>query len=103
MLRSRPTSGIAVLAILLVPTALRAGTTLERVRQSGTLRCGINRETPEYSTSDDHGARVAFDTDICRAVAVAIAGPKAKVAITSFDDDVTSMAGLRGGKVDLLP
>ena len=91
------------IALLLIPSAVHAGTTLEHIRQTGTLRCGINRETPEYSTSDDHGARVAFDADICRAVAVAIAGPKAKMAIIQYDDDVTSMAGLRGGKIDLLP
>jgi len=103
MLRSRPISGIALLAILLLPTALHAGTTLERIRQTGTLRCGINRERPEYSTSDDHGARAAFDADLCRAVAVALLGPGAKVAVTQYDDDVTSMAALGGGKVDLLP
>ncbi len=93
----------AVMSCAVVSGTAFAGTTLERIRQTGTLRCGINRETPEYSTSDDHGSRAAFDADICRAVAVAIVGPTAKVAITQFDDDVASMAGLRSGKIDLLP
>jgi general L-amino acid transport system substrate-binding protein len=77
--------------------------TLTHIRQTKTLRCGINQETPEYSTSDDHGARQAFDADICRAVAIAILGPKARVVLMPFPDDVTSMAALSSGKVDLLP
>jgi general L-amino acid transport system substrate-binding protein len=82
---------------------VHAGTTLNRIRQTGILRCGINRETPEYSTSDDHGPRVAFDADICKAVAVAILGPDSRVAVTAYPDDVASVEGLRAGAVDLLP
>jgi general L-amino acid transport system substrate-binding protein len=93
----------AALAMLLAPVCARAGTTLDRVRRAGTLRCGINRETPEYSTSDDHGAREAFDGDVCRAVAVAILGAKARIVTTEYDDDVASMAALRKNAVDLLP
>jgi general L-amino acid transport system substrate-binding protein len=77
--------------------------TLAHIRQSKTLRCGINIETPEYSTTDDHGPRQAFDADLCRAVAVAILGPGARVAVTTYPDDVAAMAALRADAVDLLP
>jgi general L-amino acid transport system substrate-binding protein len=77
--------------------------TLARIRQSKALRCGINIETPEYSSSDDHGPRAAFDADLCRAVAVAILGSEARVITTEYPDDVAAMAALRAGKVDLLP
>ena len=80
-----------------------AATTLDHIRQTKVLRCGINIETPEYSTSDDHGAREAFDADICKAVATAILGPNARTAITAYPDDVSSMEVLGNGKVDLLP
>ncbi len=88
-------------AVLAIP--VHAATTLDRIRQTNTLRCGINEETPEYSTSDDHGARRAFDDDICKAVAIAILGPSARVTTITYPDDVASMEGLGKGKVDLLP
>jgi len=77
--------------------------TLARIRQNKLLRCGINQETPEYSTSDDHGPRAAFDANFCRAVAIAILGSGARVAITVYPDDVAAMQALRKGRVDLLP
>jgi general L-amino acid transport system substrate-binding protein len=94
---------LAVAALLALFTLPAHAATLDRIRQTRTLRCGINQETPEYSTSDDHGARIAFDTDICHAVAVAILGPTARIAITPYPDDVAAMTALRLGKVDLLP
>jgi general L-amino acid transport system substrate-binding protein len=93
-----------LLAAVLLLFALPArAATLDHIRQIKTLRCGINQETPEYSTSDDHGPRQAFDADICKAVAVAILGPNARTTIVSYPDDVAAMAALRAGKVDLLP
>jgi general L-amino acid transport system substrate-binding protein len=84
-------------------SAWGAGTTLDRVRAAGELVCGVNVEVGDYSRSDDHGAREAFDKDLCRAVGVAILGPSAKVAVKKFPDDVASVAALRAGTVDLLP
>ncbi len=75
---------------------------LSRVRAAGVLRCGIDVEEAEYSTSDDHGNREAFDADLCRAVAVAVLGENARVAIVRYPDDRTSMDGLTAGKVDLI-
>lgn len=100
----RSCSGIVFLSVLLAfVTPVRAATVLDHIRATKTLRCGVNQETPEYSTSDDHGPRKAFDADICRAVAIAILGPAARVAVYPYPDDVTAIAALRAGKVDLLP
>lgn len=77
--------------------------TLAHIRQTKTLRCGVNLETPEYSTSDDHGPRESFDADLCRAVAIAILGPDARTTLTPYPDDVAAMAALRADQVDLLP
>ena len=95
-------SGAALLLLLAAALPVHAAT-LARIRASHTLRCGVNQETPEYSSTDDHGPRRAFDAEICRAVAIAILGPDARVILTSYPDDVGAMTALRAGKVDLLP
>ncbi len=77
--------------------------TLARVRAAGVLGCGIDQEEAEYSTSDDHGGREAFDEDLCRAVAVAVLGDHARVRVVEYPDDRTSMAGLHAGAVDVVP
>lgn len=76
---------------------------LARVRAAGVLTCGIDQEEPEYSTSDDHGSREAFDADLCRAVAVAVLGERARVQVVEYPDDRSSMAGLRAGSVEMVP
>ena len=102
--RCRKSVRLAPLLLLVITVSpAHAASTLDHIRQTKTLRCGINQETPEYSTSDDHGARQAFDADICKAVAIAILGPTARTTITAYPDDVASMEGLGNSKVDLLP
>jgi general L-amino acid transport system substrate-binding protein len=92
-----------ILPLLLLTVLSAHASVLTRIRQTQTLRCGINQETPEYSSTDDHGARQSFDADICRAVAIAILGPKARTILTPYPDDVAATAALRADKVDLLP
>jgi general L-amino acid transport system substrate-binding protein len=82
--------------------AADASATLARVRATGALRCGIDVEESEYSTSDDHGNREAFDADLCRAVAVAVLGKDAHVIAMHYPDDRTSMQALTGGDVDMV-
>ncbi len=77
--------------------------TLQRVRAAGVLTCGVDAEEPEYSTSDEHGSREAFDADLCRAVAAAVLGSQARIRLVSYPDDRSSMAGLRSGAVEMIP
>jgi general L-amino acid transport system substrate-binding protein len=63
----------------------------------------MDAEEPEYSTTDDHGSRAAFDADLCRAVAIAVLGANAHIEITNFPDDTAAMAALKSGAVDLIP
>ncbi len=77
--------------------------TLQRVRAAGVLTCGVDAEEPEYSTSDEHGNREAFDADLCRAVAAAVLGSRARIRLVSYPDDRSSMAGLRSGAVEMIP
>lgn len=76
--------------------------TLARVRAAGVLRCGIDQEEAEYSTSDDHGNLEAFDADLCRAVAVAVLGASARVRVVDYPDDHTGMSGVVAGEVDMV-
>jgi general L-amino acid transport system substrate-binding protein len=52
--------------------------------------------------ADAHGPRVAFDTELCHAVAVAILGPQAHVAIKGYPDNDTALDALRNHEVDLV-
>jgi general L-amino acid transport system substrate-binding protein len=83
--------------------AANSSPTLERVRAAGVIHCAVDAEEPEYSTTDDHGNRAAFDADLCRAVAVAVMGVDAKVVVTNYPDDAAAMAALEAGKADLIP
>jgi len=76
--------------------------TLVRVRAAGVLRCGIDAEEAEYTTSDDHGNREAFDTDLCRAVAIAVLGKDAQVRVSNYPDDRAAMHGLNTGEVEMV-
>jgi general L-amino acid transport system substrate-binding protein len=97
---------LVVLVLCGVAFAGEAGatreTTLARVRAVGVLHCGIDVEEAEYSTSDDHGNRKAFDADLCRAVAVAVLGKDAQVRVTHYPDDNAAMKGLSSGEVEMV-
>jgi len=92
-----------LLATTSVARAADPSATLARLRAAGVVRCGIDVEQAEYSTTDDHGNRAAFDADLCRAVAVAVLGANAKIATVNFPDDGAAMAALAAGDVDLIP
>lgn len=76
--------------------------TLARVRTAGVLRCGIDIEEAEYTTTDDNGNRAAFDAELCRAVAVAVLGVNAQVNVTQYPDDTAAITALNAGAVDMV-
>ncbi len=82
--------------------AQSATSTLDQVRARGVLLCGIDRSEAEYSSTDEHGNRAAFDRDLCRAVAVAVLGRDAHSVLTYYADDATSMDALVTGKADII-
>jgi general L-amino acid transport system substrate-binding protein len=87
---------------LVTNTLAHAGATLDRIRTTGSLPCGINTEEPEYSTHDAHGNHALFDMDICKAMAVAVLGPNAKVTVLAFRDEQDALKSLRSGEIALL-
>jgi general L-amino acid transport system substrate-binding protein len=81
---------------------VHAGTTLDKIRSTDSLPCGINTEEPEYSTQDSHGNHSAFDLDICKAVAVAVLGPNAKFTVFPYRDEQDALKALASGEIALL-
>jgi general L-amino acid transport system substrate-binding protein len=93
------------LLILLIAGNLsiaHAGPTLDKIKATGFLSCGVNFEEAEYSTQDAHGNHSAFDLDICKAIAVAVLGPQAKFNIVPFRDEQDALAELKSGKIAVL-
>ena len=45
---------------------------LQAVKDSGAVRCGVNSGVPGFGFLNDQGEFVGFDSDFCRALAVAI-------------------------------
>lgn len=94
-----------LLALALLPLAAGAqatSPTLDSIRKANTLTCGIDQSEAEFSMTDEHGPRVAFDTDLCKAVAAAILGPHAQLSIKGYPDNETALAALRRREVDLI-
>jgi len=101
---SRVSALLFSMAWLIIGTTAtaHAGATLDRIKSSGSLTCGVNIEEPEYSTQDAHGNHIVFDVDICKAVAVAVLGPNAKFTVKSFRDEPDALKALKSGETALL-
>ena len=82
--------------------APKPGATLEGVRKAAALDCGINRAEADYSKDDTHGNLAAFGADICKAVAVAVLGPAARVTAKSAPDETRALQALHKGTVALV-
>ena len=91
----------ALAALLLSGTAASAATTLEIVKQRGTLQCGVSQGVAGFSAPDDQGNWTGFDVDFCRAVAAAVLGDPAKVKFVPLSTKERFTA-LQSGEVDLL-
>jgi len=89
-------------ALAAVSIPANAGTTLDKIKASQSLACGINTEEPEYSTQDAHGNHAAFDLDICKAVAVAVLGPGARFTFVPYRSEQDALTALKRGEIALL-
>jgi general L-amino acid transport system substrate-binding protein len=92
----------AVFGALTLLTSLGAqASTLETVKQRGSLVCGVSNGITGFSISDEKGAWTGFDVDFCRAVASAIFGDATKVQFVPVKAD-ERFAALKENKFDLL-
>ncbi|MBW3662832.1 MAG: amino acid ABC transporter substrate-binding protein [Actinobacteria bacterium] len=78
-----------------------AGTsTLDVVRDRGSLRCGVNGQLAGFSLQEG-GTYTGFDADYCKGVAAAILGDPEAVEFVDLTAD-TRFTALQSGEVDVL-
>jgi general L-amino acid transport system substrate-binding protein len=78
-----------------------AASTLDDVRQRGTLRCGISSGLLGFALPDKDGHWHGLDVDFCRAVAAAVLGDAKKVDFVPLTAR-SRFSTLREGKIDVL-
>ena len=78
----------------------RAGTTLNRIKQTGVVRCGARTAADAYAYRAD-GEWRGIDVEICRLIASAVLGREEAVAIVPVNRE-EGIALLRDGKIDVL-
>jgi len=92
----------ACLAATWVVAPAWGSATLDKVRASGALNCGVVATPEDWNKSDLHGPLVPLDTELCKAVAVAALGEKAKVQLKPYASELEAEQGLSKGEVDLI-
>jgi general L-amino acid transport system substrate-binding protein len=80
----------------------KAGATLDNVRHTGTVGCGVVTETPEYNKEDLHGGLDGLGLEVCKAIAVATLGDAAHMQPASFPSEHEALLALQNGAVDVV-
>ncbi len=75
--------------------------TLDDVRASGELKCGINTGLPGFAFTDDNGNWTGFDVAYCRALAGAVFGDPDKVKYVNLTGK-NRFPALASGEIDVL-
>ena len=83
-----------------LPFAAHAGPVLDRVRQSGIVHCGAPVR-PGLAIPDRDGNWHGLDVDMCRAVAVAVLGPAAKIDFHPYASMTRTFDAVRSGQDDI--
>src|SRR5215472_2035895 len=81
--------------------AAQAGPTLDKVKQSGQISCGVPTGLAGFAAPDSQGRWAGFDVDICRALSAAIFGAADKVKYVPLTAQQRFTA-LQSGEVDVL-
>lgn len=78
------------------------GSTLDKVRTSGSLNCGVVATPEDWNKTDLHGPLAPLNMEFCKAVAVAVLGVKAKVQLKPYATELEAEEGLSKSVVDLV-
>ena len=95
------TACIWLLTAVLNPAMAWAGPTLDRVRASGVVRCGVGEGLPGFCLKDTAGRLQGFNVDFCRAVAAAALGNPDKAVFVPVST-ANRFPILLSDKIDLL-
>jgi general L-amino acid transport system substrate-binding protein len=78
-----------------------AGPTFDKVKQAGTVVCGVNTGLAGFGQPDSQGRYSGFDIDICKAIAAAVLGDPEKVKYVPLTAQQRFTA-LQSGEIDIL-
>ena len=99
---------LAVLMLLLSACAADSGpggeissAKLAAIRSRQQLICGIDGQTPGFSSPDNQGRERGFEVDLCKAVAAAVLGDAGKLSLHTVTLD-SRFAAVASGEIDLL-
>jgi general L-amino acid transport system substrate-binding protein len=92
---------LALAAVVALAAAPAGAQTLQKVKERGTLVCGVSQGLLGFSAPDERGNWSGFDVDLCRALAAAIFNDAAKVKFVPLSADARFEA-LRSGEIDVL-
>src|SRR3954468_11131617 len=94
-------ASILALAFALGLVPAWAGPTLDKIKQAGTIVCGVNTGLAGFGQPDSQGRYSGFDIDICKAVAAAILGDPEKVKYVPLTAQQRFTA-LQSGEIDVM-
>ncbi len=78
-----------------------SGSIIDRVRERGSVVCGVNNEVPGFGSVGEDGELVGFDIDFCRAIAAAALGDPEAIELRTLTSDQRFPA-LESGEIDVL-
>jgi general L-amino acid transport system substrate-binding protein len=87
--------------VVALAASAQAGPTLDKVKQSGQISCGVQTGLAGFAAPDSQGRYAGFNVDICKALSAAIFGAVDKVNYVPLTAQQRFTA-LQSGEVDLL-
>ncbi len=92
---------LGVAAVLALATSELSAQTLNKVKERGTLVCGVSQGLLGFAMPDRNGNWAGFDVDLCRAIAAAIFNDAGKVQFVPLDSP-GRFGPLQAGEIDVL-
>src|SRR5947208_12090462 len=86
---------------LAASTVIASATTLDTVKNRGTLVCGVSAGFAGFSAPDSQGNYKGLDVDYCRALAAGVLGDANKVRYVSLTAQ-NRFTALQSGEIDVL-
>jgi len=92
---------IIAAGLLAASTVTASATTLDTVKQRGTLICGVSTGFAGFSAPDSQGNFKGLDVDYCRALAAGVLGDPTKVRYVALTAQ-NRFTALQSGEIDVL-
>ncbi len=97
----RATVALAIVIGFGFAAPAEAGPTLDKVKQAGSLVCGVSTGLAGFSQPDNQGNYTGLDVDVCKAIAAALLGDAGKVKYVPLTAQQRFTA-LQSGEIDVL-